>query len=226
MADKDTMEILKAQGMVQKEAEDFLTGIKRGVKDVKEGKVQPWSKVKKELELGGAMAKIEEVRRHPQCPHPEVKCSNREEQDGIEKNKCLLRNPYGCQLFEPKSEIPIEQTTACPATNAPKPDKTRLLVDEVAQLIRIHGKTTGAGVLGKMIVGLVAEEILKDADGFVVTYLKKLEGAFEGKMIEACGVVTLTAEDMFKLFVADLGLYLKKKYLGENQEYNVACGDA
>lgn len=35
------------------------------------------------------------------------------------------------QLFEPQPEIPIEQTIARPATNAPQPDSSRLLSEEV-----------------------------------------------------------------------------------------------
>lgn len=47
----ETKEILMGQGMTEVEAEDFIAGIKRGVKATKEGKTVPWSKVKEDLTL-------------------------------------------------------------------------------------------------------------------------------------------------------------------------------
>jgi len=49
MGEKEAIEILKSQGMTQAEAEDFVKGIKRGLKARREGDRIPWSQVKKEL---------------------------------------------------------------------------------------------------------------------------------------------------------------------------------
>ena len=49
MAEEGTMEILKQQGMSEEEAQEFIDGCKRGLKAAREGKVQPWAQVKKEL---------------------------------------------------------------------------------------------------------------------------------------------------------------------------------
>lgn len=51
MGEKEAMEILKKQGMTEAEAQEFIEGVKRGVKDSRLGKVRPWSEVKKELGL-------------------------------------------------------------------------------------------------------------------------------------------------------------------------------
>ena len=49
MGEKEAIEILKQKGMTQEEAEEFVEGIKRGIKARREGKMSPWSEVKKEL---------------------------------------------------------------------------------------------------------------------------------------------------------------------------------
>jgi len=49
MGEKEAIEILKGQGMTQAEAEDFVEGVKRGIKARREGDRIPWSQVKKEL---------------------------------------------------------------------------------------------------------------------------------------------------------------------------------
>ena len=43
--------VLKSQVMTQAEAEDFVKGIKRGLKARREGNMIPWSQVKKELNI-------------------------------------------------------------------------------------------------------------------------------------------------------------------------------
>lgn len=48
---KEAIEILKQRGMTQEEAEEFVKGIKRGLKARREDKVIPWSEVKKELKI-------------------------------------------------------------------------------------------------------------------------------------------------------------------------------
>lgn len=49
MSEEKAMEILKQQGMTDAEARDFIDGCKKGLKAAREGKVKPWSEVKKEL---------------------------------------------------------------------------------------------------------------------------------------------------------------------------------
>jgi len=52
MGEKEAIEILKGQGMTQAEAEDFVEGVKRGIKARREGDRILWSQVKKELGIG------------------------------------------------------------------------------------------------------------------------------------------------------------------------------
>jgi len=66
MGDKEALEIMKEHGMTPEEAEDALKGIKEGVKDVYEGRVIPWSQVKKELGLKELeLTKEEYVAKYP-----------------------------------------------------------------------------------------------------------------------------------------------------------------
>ena len=49
MSEEKAREILKKQGMTNAEIDEAIEGVKRGLKDIKEGRVKPWSQVKKEL---------------------------------------------------------------------------------------------------------------------------------------------------------------------------------
>ena len=51
MGEEEAIKILRDQGMSQEEAEDFIAGVKRGLKARREGDRIPWSKIKKELGL-------------------------------------------------------------------------------------------------------------------------------------------------------------------------------
>ncbi len=51
MGEKEAVEILKDKGMTQEEAEDFVAGVKRGVRAMHEGDRVHWDIVKKELGL-------------------------------------------------------------------------------------------------------------------------------------------------------------------------------
>lgn len=48
---REPKEILMGQGMTEIEAEDFIEGCKKGLKTRREGKVIPWSQLKKELDI-------------------------------------------------------------------------------------------------------------------------------------------------------------------------------
>lgn len=43
------LEVLKGFGMTDEEADTFIKGVKEGLKARREGRVQPWSQVKREL---------------------------------------------------------------------------------------------------------------------------------------------------------------------------------
>ena len=47
--EEKAMKILREQGMSEEEARDFIEGCKEGLRARREGKVRPWSQVKKEL---------------------------------------------------------------------------------------------------------------------------------------------------------------------------------
>ena len=49
MSEKDAVEILKSHGMTQEEAEDFVAGIKKGMKEIGEGKVIPFYQIEHEI---------------------------------------------------------------------------------------------------------------------------------------------------------------------------------
>ncbi len=48
---EQTLKVLRAQGMTDEEADVFLEGVKKGLQALREGKVRPWSEIKKELNL-------------------------------------------------------------------------------------------------------------------------------------------------------------------------------
>lgn len=49
MADDKALEVLRELGMTDEEAVAFVDGVKEGLKARREGRVQPWSQVKREL---------------------------------------------------------------------------------------------------------------------------------------------------------------------------------
>lgn len=49
MGEREAIELLKKKGMTQSEAEGFVVGVKRGLKDIEEGKVESLSEVYAEL---------------------------------------------------------------------------------------------------------------------------------------------------------------------------------
>lgn len=49
MSEEKAREILKKEGMSDIEAQEFIDGIRKGVRACKEGRMQLWSEVKKEL---------------------------------------------------------------------------------------------------------------------------------------------------------------------------------
>ena len=49
MSEEKAREVLKQQGMTDTEAQEFIEGCKRGTQAYLDGKVKPWSQVKKEL---------------------------------------------------------------------------------------------------------------------------------------------------------------------------------
>jgi len=53
MEEAKARRILKQGGMSDDEIDDFIDGCKKGIKAAREGRVQSWNQVKKELEEEG-----------------------------------------------------------------------------------------------------------------------------------------------------------------------------
>lgn len=79
---------------------------------------------------------IEEVKKHPQCNHKEMKCSCMEKRDGT----CLLRNPFDCP-FELNDEA-MEAELAW-RRGEETPDNPKFKSDEEEHTSALHEAQKG-----------------------------------------------------------------------------------